>query len=245
MNAMTNLIRIIMKGMVVAAAVTAVVLAVGMTAPAYAGSCADGLSCNFDLSNLNINLAGADIHVQVTIDNTNPDNNTRLIVTMISENLTNTPLGIDQFGYNDSTTTILTYPTATTGGWSSKTPLNKDGTAKGVQIDGFGTFTTDASESAGTGGVPGSAVDPLIFVLNDLVTNFPDNANGAEFVVHLRFDAPADGSCSTFVSDGTSSQTGAVGQCAVVPEPATLFLLGSGLLGLGFAGRKRFRGIKH
>lgn len=92
MNAMTNLIRIIMKGMVVAAAVAAVVFVVGMTAPADAGSCADGLSCDFDLSNLNVNIPGADIHVRVTIDNTNADNNTRLRVQLTSENLTNNPL---------------------------------------------------------------------------------------------------------------------------------------------------------
>jgi PEP-CTERM motif len=184
----------------------------------YAGSCADNTSCDIELTNSNTSDLDNNIDIRVTIDNTNADNLTRLIVSFISDNVTNTPLGIDQFGYT-GTATVSSCPS----GWTCNLGLPNN-------IDGFGSFPGNEQK-------PGSTdLLNITFVLNTLVTNFPDNTSGAEFAVHIRYDG-----CSGFVSDGTAA-IGSAGDCTgtPVPEPATLFLVGSGLVSMGYAGRKRW-----
>ena len=76
----------------------------------------------------------------------------------------------------------------------------------------------------------------LFFVLNGSVI-FEDNGapNFSTFAAHVRYDQD----CSGWASDGdtTSTTSGSCG--ATVPEPSIVWLLGSGLLMIGFV--RRFR----
>ena len=59
---------------------------------------------------------------------------------------------------------------------------------------------------------------------------FEANSNGAHFAIHI---APTNGNPTGFAADG--------GQNIETPEPASMLLLGSGLLGTAAGIRKRFR----
>ena len=59
---------------------------------------------------------------------------------------------------------------------------------------------------------------------------FEANANGAHFGVHI---APTNGNPTGFAAD--------TGQNTETPEPASMLLLGTGLLGTAAGLRKRFR----
>jgi hypothetical protein len=159
------------------------------------------------------------INIAVTINNTGAT--TVLTVAFVSSNLTNTPLGIDVFGYNSS---VLAKSLPT--GWKQTDPKGSP-----FNGDGFGLFTSEITN-------PGGTDLSLSFTLESLVTTFTENANGAEFVAHLRFD----NSCSLWASDGTSNATSPLptGCGVTTPEPSLLGMLGIGLLGMGiFFGRLR------
>ena len=212
----------------------ALLLMLGMQSTAQAGSCASGSSCDIVLNNNNILLVPGSIVVTVTIDNTNTTN-TVLKVQWTSDTLTNNPIGITEFGYDSSATfgTNTAHNDKNVGGATT----NPWGAQANANVDGFGSFTTDANQGSGneTGGISSA----LVFNLSSLVTSFGDNGNGGEFVVHVKFD----GSCSGFVSDGTANGGTLNTNCTggtVVPEPATVLLVGTLLSGLGFFGRKKF-----
>jgi hypothetical protein len=184
--------------------------------PADAGSCASGATCNIELTNANISqLAGVD--VRVTINNTGAT--TVLSVQLISSPLTNTPLGVDQFDYQSS----VLVTKVSEAGWTTNVAND--------QLDGFGKFLIGNANAAGTGGIS----SPISFTLASLVTSFPDNTNGAEFGVHVRFG----GECSGFISDGTADSIGSNTNCTRrVAEPSVLLLVGTGLVGLGYLRRR-------
>jgi len=60
-------------------------------------------------------------------------------------------------------------------------------------------------------------------------------------MVNLTFNLSVPFSSTMFVSDFTGEIKGDIGS---LPEPASLLLMGSGLLALGVWGRKRFKGLK-
>ena len=99
----------------------------------------------------------------------------------------------------------------------------------GGNMDGFGPFEATLSCCN-----PSNAVSSFSFTVSRTIgfssasELFDPNDNGAHFAVHI---APSNGNPTGFAADSG----------VATPEPTTMFLLGTGLLGLGAGLRKRFR----
>jgi hypothetical protein len=201
-------------------------LLIGGLKPAEAASCSAGSVCTVHLTNSNVSNPPAGlIDISVTIDNQTSATNSNITVAFVSSALTNTPLGIDQFGYA-STSAASTLPTGFKQANCGK---------NGCNLDGFGALGSEIDN-------PGGTNLSFSFQLASLVTNFAPNSNGTEFAAHIRFNAAAGGSCSLFASDGTSGNSSALSSGCTLPTPesGSLSLLGLslGIIGVGFFGRK-------
>jgi len=189
---------------------------------AQAGACAAGTTCTFHLTNTN--LIGVTSDIEVLINNFTDPLHTQITVNFLSSNVTNTPLGIDQFGFDSA----LAVSTQAPGFSSQSCPTG--GPNPGCQMDGFGRFVSEVDS-------PGGTLLNFSFFLNGLETNFTDNANGGEFAAHIRFNG-----CSFFASDGANNgPTLPSSTCTgpfQVPEPGTLALIGIAVAGIGYARRQ-------
>lgn len=204
-------------------------MAVVCSTPALADiSCAAGSVCTVSLTSSNIvQLQG--IVATVTIDNTGT--NTVLTFQVTSNPLVNTPIGIDQVGWNYGSNPPDGYVSTSSQNFSGLQAVNvSNANGSCSSMDGFGQFCIQGQSPANTGGF-GNAVS---FTLAGQVFSFPGNGSGNEFALHVRYS----GSCSGFVGGllGTASNTidvnciPATPPPPAVPEPASLYLLGGGLL---------------
>lgn len=101
----------------------------------------------------------------------------------------------------------------------------------GGQMDGFGNFDVTLECCN-----PANAVNSFSFTVSraggfsSASQLFEANATGAHFAIHI---APTNGNPTGFAAD--------TGQNTETPEPASMLLLGTGLLGTAAGLRKRFR----
>ena len=158
----------------------------------------------------NTNVTGFGVTVSLTLcDNT-------LTVNSITNTSGLTVVGIDALGYQSSVT--LVSETDTSGTWAPK------GGTTPFQMDGFGDFTSEITNPGGTGGA-----SPASFSWTF------SGSPGTDLALHIRFS----NNCSAFVSNRTATSSGPIGNCFVIPEPGTMALFGSGLVGLAGILRRR------
>ena len=192
-------------------------------APAQAGQCAAGNTCTFNFNTTNV--TGMTVDIEVIINNVTDPLHTIITFNFLSDNVSNTALGIDQFAWG-SANFVAADATSFPAGWSIEGcsgPGNPE-----CQMDGFGGFDESIKS-------PGGTDLNVTFMLTGVETNFDaTSGDGGEFALHIRYS----NNCSAFVSDHPSNSTSTNANCTIlrpVPEPGTLLLLGIAVAGIGYA----------